>query len=111
MSKEKKDNAQHNVILKLRLSGCTYNEIAEILSISKNTVQSICQRAGIKCTDITNRKDYKKGDFQACKWCGKLFENPWNRKGKAFCSDQCRTEWWNEKRRLNPRKTGEEKIP
>ena len=96
----KNTNPTHERIKKLRMANYTYKDIAEIVGMSQNTVQSICQRAGIKCTDIPGKNNKDLAEIQTCKYCGELFVNPWNRKGKTFCSDKCRSSWWNEQRRL-----------
>lgn len=99
-TKNKPLNPSHEKIISLRKENYSYNAIAEMMGLSRNTVQSICQRAGVKCTDIEKRVDKEQSDnVKVCKYCGELFVNPWNRKGKVFCSDKCRTNWWNEQRK------------
>lgn len=96
----KKTNPIHTRIIELRLNNFDYSTIAEITGLSKNTVKSVCQRAGIKCSDIPGKANKDIADVGICKYCGEIFVNPWNRKGKTFCSDKCRSSWWNEQRRL-----------
>lgn len=92
-------NQKHAQIIKLRKAGYSYNTIAEMVGLSKNTVTSICRRAGIKVTDIKYTKDQV--SFFVCPYCGRLFTNPWSRRIKRFCSDSCRTKWWNMERSQN----------
>lgn len=96
----KKTNPIHKRIIELRLNNYDYSDIADITGLTRNTVKSVCQRAGIRCSDIPGKTDKEIAEVSVCKHCGEVFVNPWNRKGKAFCSDKCRSNWWNEQRRL-----------
>ena len=95
------DNIKQKII-KLRAADYSYNEIAELLDISKNTVQSICRRMGIKSPKKETGTRREKPVLNLCKNCGEPFDNSWHRKGKAFCSEQCRVQWWNRIRSGNP---------
>lgn len=77
---------QKQMILTMRQQGSSYAEIADILSLSPNTVKSICRRSNTKVT------------WQGtaiCKNCGKPLVRTPRAKAKTFCSDSCRYAWWN----------------
>lgn len=77
---------QKEQIKTLRLQGISYVKISEILDISDNTVRSFCRRNGLG--------DAAKNTV-ACKHCGKLIKIIPKQKPRKFCSDACRTAWWN----------------
>lgn len=76
---------QKQTILAMRQQGSSYAEIADVLSISPNTVKSICRRSNIKAAQ----------QGPVCKNCGKPLERTARAKPKTFCSNQCRYSWWN----------------
>ena len=71
-------------VLELREQGYTYKEISNELSISIGSVKYICQTEKFKGTCIN---------------CGRTIKSLPHKKPKKFCSDRCRWEWHNEKRR------------
>lgn len=77
---------QKEQIKTLRLQGISYVKIGEMLGISDNTVRSFCRRNGLG--------DAAKNTV-ACKHCGKLIKIIPKQKPRKFCSDACRTAWWN----------------
>ncbi len=79
-------DAQKEQIYELRQQGCGYSKIATLLSISKNTVKSFCQRNKLRTAS--------QSAALLCKQCGASI--PINKKSKSriFCSDKCRTAWW-----------------
>ena len=77
---------QKEQIKTLRLQGSGYVKIGEMLGISDNTVRSFCRRNGLG--------DAAKNTV-ACKHCGKLIKIIPKQKPRKFCSDACRTAWWN----------------
>lgn len=72
-------------VLVLRRRGLSYGQIAAELGLSRNTVKSICQRAGI--TPEQNRQP-----VTACEHCGTALETTGS--GRRFCSTSCRLAWW-----------------
>ncbi len=70
-------------IASMRLEGKGVVEIADALYLPVNTVKSYLRRHPE--TDTTH----------ACPQCGKPVAQKEGRKEKKFCSDQCRTSWWN----------------
>lgn len=82
-------------IITLRQQGETFAEIGKLLSLSPNTVKSICHRNGIPAGDTA-------ADSDVCKNCRKpLIQIP-GKKEKTFCSTHCRTAWWNKTRSRKP---------
>lgn len=79
-------------ITRLRISGCSYSQIATKLNISENTVKSFCRRNRLKAADIKTVPDVKKS---ACECCGAELSLTDGKKRKRFCSDRCRNKWWN----------------
>lgn len=70
---------------KMRLDGCGYLKIAKAMGVSENTVKSYCRRQ--KSTDGKEKND-------CCAQCVKPIDKS-KRSGRRFCSDTCRTKWWN----------------
>lgn len=75
----------------LREQGIGYSKIAQVLSMSENTVKTYCRRNGL----AGNRSEKKRDDIVFCKCCGIPVEQTSGRKKKMFCSDHCRNKWWN----------------
>lgn len=83
-------------ILMLRQQGESFTEIAKLLSLSPNTVKSICHRSNIHTLPA------EETDSHVCKNCGRpLLQIP-GKKQKTFCSTECRTAWWNKTRSRKP---------
>lgn len=83
-------------ILTMRQQGVTFAEIASLLSLSPNTVKSICRRNGVQAAPP------EKTDVTVCKHCGKPLVQIPGKKPKTFCSTECRTKWWNKTRSRKP---------
>lgn len=96
-------NTQVENIKKLRESNYSLSQIARMLDMSVNTVKSICRRYGFTAEEpFQNHRETAPLDIMLkCKYCGKLMDNPWNRKQKSFCSDKCRYDYWNREKRLS----------
>ncbi len=77
---------QKKTIRAMRLQGISYVKIGEDLGLSDNTVRSYCRRNGL---------GEKAKNTIACKQCGKLIKIVPKQKPRMFCSDACRTAWWN----------------
>ena len=76
-------------ISELREIGYSYSRIADLLNVSRNTVQSYCRRNGLGgAASVQSGSDY-------CPRCGApVYQTP-GAKHKRFCSDRCRIAWWN----------------
>ncbi|MDL2253412.1 helix-turn-helix domain-containing protein [Ruminococcaceae bacterium OttesenSCG-928-I18] len=79
--------SQKEQIVAMRGQGIGYVKIGQALGISNNTVRSFCRRNGLEGSRIK--------DTITCKQCGKKIKIIPKRKPKKFCSDTCRTAWWN----------------
>ena len=83
------DQAQKVKIAQMRALGSSYRQIADVLGMSLNTVQSYCRRNGLGgAASVQSGTDY-------CPHCGDpVYQTP-GAKHKRFCSDKCRMAWWN----------------
>lgn len=72
----------------LRNEGYGYKKIATELSISVSAARYMC----IKTTEEGLLTDN-------CEHCGLAIKSIKGKKKKRFCSDRCRWQWWNQKRR------------
>ncbi len=78
---------QKDQIRFMRLQGIGYVKIGQALGISNNTVRSFCRRNGL---------DGELGkNTVRCQQCGKPIKITPKQKPRKFCSDRCRTIWWN----------------
>lgn len=80
-------NEQKERITTMRHQNYGYIKIAKLLGISDNTVRSYCRRNGLDTCTMSNNN--------TCKECGKQIKAIGGRKPRKFCSDACRTRWWN----------------
>lgn len=74
---------QKRQLVDMRAKGYSYADISKTIGISDSTVRSFCRR---------NKAD---ATSSMCKHCGKPFKVIPGRKPRLFCSDKCRTLWWN----------------
>ncbi len=79
-------NQQKETIRAMHLQGISYVKISKELGILNNTVRSYCRR---------NSLGEKAKNTVVCKQCGKLIKIVPKQKPRLFCSDICRTAWWN----------------
>ena len=95
-------NEQKAVVESLRSQGLGYKRIAAQTGISANTVKSYLRKNAFAPVEQTapaiipepTMETATNGQF-ICRCCGKpVAQNP-GRKEKKFCSDTCRTRWWN----------------
>ena len=89
--------SQLETIEKLRLQNYSYRFIGDLLSMSENTVKSICRRKHYNAEGPRKTKA-EKLNAQLCKYC----HTPLNegRTNRSFCSEQCRLSWWSENRKV-----------
>lgn len=78
---------EKNNIRLLRQKGLSFTEIAAETGIPRNTIKSFCRREEILSAEQLSAR-------HLCRNCGKPIPQKSNRP-KAFCSDQCRWDWWN----------------
>lgn len=88
----------------LRAENYTYACIGRALSMSTDTVKSVCRRYGFVPREGEQKKNVNKAASitraARCKFCDSILRNPWNRRNKIFCSNKCRYTWWNLERRV-----------
>ena len=77
---------QKETIRAMRLQDISYVKIGEGLGLSDNTVRSYCRR---------NSLGEKVKNSVACRQCGKPVKIVLKQKPRLFCSDACRSAWWN----------------
>ena len=80
-------NEQRDRIAAMRRQDYGYIKIAQALGLSDNTVRSYCRRNGLDKGTMYN--------INLCKKCRKPIKITGGCKPKIFCSDACRTQWWN----------------
>ena len=84
-------NEQKSSIADLREKGCGYKKIGRIMGINENTVKTYCKRHCLGGVAVIAAPP----DVECCKECGSPINQRPGRKKKLFCSDVCRTRWWN----------------
>ena len=85
-------------IAELRQQNYSYRFIGDALSMSPNTVKSICRRCGYDAFGDRKTKA-EKLSTRFCQNCGAVLLHCGNREQK-FCSDSCRRKWWKINRRI-----------
>ena len=75
-----------------RQQGFGYKKIAQLTGLSVNTVKTYCKRNALGV--VVASRDCHSMD-KVCKYCGAPLVCTPGRKPKIFCSDVCRTKWWN----------------
>ena len=83
-------SVEKKLIDQYRRQGMGSTEIAEKLNLSVNTVKSYCRRNAME-TPIADMDAAPSG---LCKQCGSLISGKRDKRGKQFCSDRCRYQWW-----------------
>ena len=80
--------SQKEIILTMRRALCSYTQIAEKTGLSVGTIKSYCYRNGLNAESL-------KSSSGLCKNCGKPILTPSKTRPRRFCSDACKTAWWN----------------
>ena len=80
-------NEQRERITALHQQGYGYIKISQMLGISDNTIRSFCRR--------NERGENTKAAASTCKQCGRQINGLAGRKPRTFCSNACRSFWWN----------------
>lgn len=75
-----------------RHQGYGYKKIAQIMGLSVNTVKTYCKRNALGGVVAPQNPSSME---KVCKCCGAPLVQTPGRKPKVFCSDACRTKWWN----------------
>lgn len=89
---------QERQIRNLRMNGIGYRAIGAAVGLSRDIVRNYCRKhqlAGLGAV-LTFNAEEQTGI--RCRSCGRvLVQKPHGRKRK-FCSDKCRSDWWNRQR-------------
>ena len=85
-------NEQKAAIIEFRKNGCGYRTIAQHMGMNDNTIKAFCKRNGLG--GVAAAAQTVDPDL-LCKCCGKRLVKIPGRKPRKFCSDSCRTHWWN----------------
>ena len=88
---------QLETIAALRRHNYPYSFIGRALSVPPNTVKSICRRKKFEPAEPRKTKKEKQ-TAPLCKNCHCLLTN--GRKDRVFCSDECRSDWWKNNRKI-----------
>ena len=83
---------QRMTIADYRKMGFGYKKIAQFTGMNENTIKSYCRRSGLGGKAVSNPPP---DDSSVCMACGKALTQTPGKKSKKFCSDTCRTNWWN----------------
>lgn len=75
-----------------RQQGLGYKKIAQLMGLSVNTVKTYCKRNALG--DVVANQDPRSIE-KVCKHCGTSLVQTPGQKPRVFCSDACRTKWWN----------------
>ena len=94
------NQAQKEMIAKMRGDGASYKRVAVSLGISENTVHSFCRRNGLGGSLAIGLVE-----GIHCRNCGSILVHTKGFKRRKFCSDVCRMAWWNAHPELVQRKT------
>ena len=102
-------NEQKAVVESLHSQGLGYKRIATQTGISVNTVKSHLRKLSPGETAPANVIQQEAPSVSlvenaVCRQCGKPVKQNPGRKEKKFCSDTCRTCWWNDHLDLVKRK-------
>ena len=87
-------NQQKEQITALRSQGYGYATIAKAVGLKKDTVVAFCRKIGLTGTKAADNSRIEL-DAGFCLQCGALLTQTPGRKRVKFCSDNCRTIWWN----------------
>ena len=79
---------QQQAIIRLKNGGLSLSQISSRLGIPRNTVKSYCQRVAAAAKGTAEGKGI-------CEQCGLPLRYRENHTRPRFCSDKCRTAWWN----------------
>ena len=85
---------QREQIVALRNKNLGYGTIAKKLGISRDRVKSFCRihnLMGLRAIDVPKEKIIQ----EFCMNCGAKLIHPPGKRSRKFCSDECRTSWWN----------------
>lgn len=82
-------------IAELRRAGMGYFKISQTLGINQNTVKTFCRRNNLTGKPSEAPPENYGIRERSCQYCGGAVVQFPGRKEKKFCSDACRSKWWN----------------
>lgn len=82
---------EKRILATYRKQGIGYKKIAQLMGLSVNTVKTYCKRNALGGSVATQPGSVE----EVCKCCGATLVQTPGRKRRVFCSDACRTKWWN----------------
>ena len=85
---------QKQTVRSMRQRGIPYSAIADAVGLSPNTVKSFCRRENVTVMQNSLADEFR----DTCAYCEKLLSHSPGRRKKRFCSDKCRSDWWNKNR-------------
>ena len=94
--------AEKAAVLSLRQQQYSFSAIAETTGLPMGTIKSFLSRASRKKEDPVVAPRITM-DQTHCRQCGAPLDQTQHSKIKTFCSDRCRTAYWNEHRDLSRR--------
>lgn len=83
---------EKRMLTSYRQQGLGYKKIAQVMGLSVNTVKTYCKRNALGGV-VAVQNDRSVG--KVCKCCGTSLRQTPGQKPRQFCSDACRTKWWN----------------
>lgn len=85
-------NFEKDEILRLKKLGYGYKKISKDLNIPIGRVRRV----------ITNNNKENGKSVSVCVLCGKNIVQTVGKRNKKFCSDKCRYQWWNQRKKEKP---------
>lgn len=85
---------QKEHITAMRMQGISYSAIAQSLGLKKETVAAFCRKNGLNGVKAADSRVIP-SQTDTCPVCGAVLMQIPGRKKRRFCSDKCRTLWWN----------------
>ena len=95
--------AEKETILSLRQKQCSLLVISKTTGLPIGTIKSFLSRASRKIKEQAKVDLITTETLGRCRQCGALLKQERRGRAKTFCSDRCRTAYWNEHRDLSQR--------
>lgn len=112
LMKGKANGAVQEEVRRLRLCGRNCEEIAHRLDLDLSQIQDCCRRLGLplegscRLAGFTlEEEEWLQGAYRTypssmrCPQCGQVLIQPARGRYRKFCSDLCRSRYWNQKRK------------
>ena len=79
---------QKTQLIQLQRQGFSSHEMADFTGLNANTIRSFFSRQGTVTIESTSRDN-------VCAFCHAAITNRTLKRDRRFCSDLCRSRWWN----------------